>query len=93
MPSPEHYPFFTLVNNQCEAESALAAIECFGNHSEKRHLKPKAHALKVEFLCKKEGLCFAQKVNTLLAEYIANVGELSDQLTIALGKSLHYHLR
>ena len=93
MPNPSNYPFFTLVKNQCEAESALAAIECFGNDAEKQHLKPKAHALKVEFLHAKKEMCFAQKVNVLLAEYIASAGELSDQLVIALGKSLQYHLR
>jgi hypothetical protein len=93
MPSPDNYPFFTLVSNQCEAESALAAIECFGNYVEKQHLRPKAQALKVEFLRGKKEMCFAQKVNVLLAEYIESVGELSDQLVIALGKSLQYHLR
>jgi hypothetical protein len=93
MPSPDNYPFFTLVKNQCEAESALAAIECFGSHVEKLHLKPKAQALKVEFLRDKKEMCFAQKVNVLLAEYIESAGELSDQLIIALGKSLQYHLR
>ncbi|MGR6872866.1 hypothetical protein ACU6U9_11285 [Pseudomonas sp. HK3] len=88
MSSPENYPFFTLVKNQCQAEAVLAAIECFAEKAESFHLKPRAIKLKRDYLYADGGICLANKVNTLLAHYIESFGELSDQLVIFISKGL-----
>ncbi|MGK0444769.1 MAG: hypothetical protein ACJA1U_001705 [Bermanella sp.] len=88
MTSPEQHPFFSLVNNQCQAEAALSALVCFGNQHEKTYFKPKIKRLKHEWLDAQPSFCLAKKVNTLVASYIHESGELSDQLTIFISKSI-----
>lgn len=88
MSSPQNYPFFTLVNDQNQAEAALAAIECFAEHTERLYFKPKVSQIKRDFFNTEKEICLANRVNTLLADYIENIGELSDQLMIFISKSL-----
>ncbi len=90
MKAPDKYPFFNLVNTQCQAEAALAALTCFGNNEEKSHLKPQAIQLKKAFLHSPTEFCLAKQVNTLIANYVEDIGELSDQLTIFISKGLHH---
>ncbi|NVK38984.1 MAG: hypothetical protein HWE18_13745 [Gammaproteobacteria bacterium] len=90
MKAPDKYPFFNLVTDQCQAEAALAALTCFGNDIEKLHLKPQATQLKKDFLHSNKGFCLAKGVNTLISNYVESFGELSDQLTIFISKSIHH---
>lgn len=90
MTAPENYPFFSLVRNQCQAEAALAALTCFGSDAEKQHFKPEALKLKREYLQSNKGICLAERVNSLISEYVATFGDLSDQLTIFVSKSIHH---
>ena len=88
MSPPQNFPFFTLVNDQSQAEAALAAIECFAERTERLYFKPKVSQIKRDFFNADKEICLAHRVNTLIADYIENIGELSDQLMIFISKSL-----
>lgn len=82
------YPFFSLVQDESQAEAALAAISCFGNDNEKQYFKPLALQIKRELLHTKNNVCLVEKVNNLIASYVKQCGELSDQLIIFISKSI-----
>lgn len=88
MTTPNNSPDFSLVFNQSQAEAALAALVCFGNQQEKDHFKTEALKLKRESLHQGGNICLVEKVNELIANYIQQCGELSDQLIIFISKSL-----
>ncbi|MGB3667871.1 MAG: hypothetical protein WA963_12985 [Bermanella sp.] len=88
MTSPQSHPFFNLVTDQCQAEAALSALVCFGNLNEKNYFKPKVKQLKHEWLKTHMSFCLAKKVNTLVANYIREYGDLSELLTIFISKSI-----
>jgi hypothetical protein len=90
MTSPQNHPFFSLVNNQCQAEAALAALMCCGSQEERRHFEPEVLKLKREWLHAEQEFCLAEKINGLIANYVENVGELSDQLIIFISKSFKH---
>lgn len=90
MKAPDKYPFFNLVNTPCQAEAVLAALTCFGNNLEKDHFKPRVIQIKKELLHAPKEYCLAKQVNTLIANYVGKMGDLSDQLTIFISKGLHH---
>ena len=85
-----HFPFFKLVENNHQAEIALSALTCFGSEHERKVLKPQAVKIQREFLHSKEEVCLATKVNSILADYLAKHGDLSDSLLLFISKSIPF---
>ena len=84
------FPFFKLVENNHQAEIALSAMSCFGNEHERKVLKPQAIKVQREFLHSNGEVCLANKVNRILADYLATYGDLSDNLLLFISKSIPF---
>ena len=82
------YPFFKLLKNSDQAESALSVLIAFGSKKEKTHLKPEAVRLRNDFIHNQGQACLMTAINNLLAAYLEMYGEFSDEMTIFLSKSL-----
>lgn len=84
----QKYPFFHLITNHFEAEAALSVLTCFGNKQERQILKPKAKQVRRDYFVGVDDECLTKKVNRVLAEYLCEHGDFSDQLMVFLGKSV-----
>jgi len=84
------FPFFQLVENNHQAEIALSAMTCFGTEHERKVLKPQAVKAQREFLHSNGEVCLANKVNRILADYLATYGDLSDNLLLFISKSIPF---
>lgn len=82
------YPFFTLINNNDQAELALSVLTAFGSDKEKQILLPEANKMQMDFMNSEGKTCLVTAINNLLSAYLEMYGEFSDDLTIFLSKSL-----
>ena len=86
----KQHPFFNLVSDLYQAEVVLSVLTCFGNAKERRILKPRAFEIRRDYFDARDSEALHTKVNKLLADYLLQHGEFSDQLTIFLSKSVKY---
>lgn len=84
------YPFFKIVENDRQAEIALSVLSCFGTEQERKVLKPQAQKIQREiFHCIKD-VCLTTKVNRILADYLTQYGDFSDNLLLLISKSISF---
>ncbi len=81
-------PFFELIKNSEQAELTLCTLSCFGNTQERKVLKPLAQYIQRKHIQENQQTCLPSQVNRLLAIYLSEYGELSDELLIFISKGL-----
>lgn len=82
-----NYPLFHLSEDHYQAEVALSVLMCFGNHKEKKLLKPQAARLRSDYIKGNNGMDLFECVAKILSAYIEEHGPLSDLLETYLNKS------
>ena len=86
-------PFFNLVDTDEEASVVISTIMSFGNQRERKILKPQAQRLLRAYLTSRHECCLATQTNKLLADYLRQHGDLSDQLLIFISKVISLELK